>query len=137
MGGLGIWGQWEGSVPTGGAVLLGTNFAPTNFLWCAFGMDGAVYTTVRGPWRWTRAAYLNASAIACEVRVPHELPSMASPHPMCTCNWKCICMYAYTPEYIYTPTRAPVDGLTSSHMHMQLEMHMHVCIYSGVHIHTT
>ena len=67
VGGEGVWGQWRGSVPTGGVLLLGHNFAPTNYLWCAFGMPPHVYSTARGPWRWSRAAYLNASAVACEV----------------------------------------------------------------------
>ena len=47
----------------GGVVLFGRNFAPTDFLWCAFGMPPEEYTTARGPWKWTRAVYLNASAV--------------------------------------------------------------------------
>ena len=31
----GPWAQWEGAVPSGGVLLLGSNFAPTHFLWCA------------------------------------------------------------------------------------------------------
>ena len=66
-GGAGPWGQYEGDVSTGGVLLLGSNFAPTPFLWCAFGMPEAVYTTARGPWKWTRGAYVNSSAVRCEV----------------------------------------------------------------------
>ena len=51
---------------TGGVLLLGRNFAPTNFLWCAFGVP-ANYASRRGPWRWSRAVYVNDSAIRCEV----------------------------------------------------------------------
>ena len=66
-GGLGIWEQWAGDEPVGGVVVHGRNFAPTHFLWCAFGMDAARYTTARGSWKWTRAVYLHSRAVACEV----------------------------------------------------------------------
>ena len=66
-GGLGPWYMYSGDGPVGGAILLGRNFAPTNFLWCAYGMPEAQYTTGRGPWKWTRGVYLNSSAIQCEV----------------------------------------------------------------------
>ena len=67
VGGAGAWGEWVGTEPQGGMLLVGTNFAPTNFLWCAFGMPPEIYTTTRGSWRWTRALYLNATAVRCEV----------------------------------------------------------------------
>ena len=67
VGGLGPWGQWEGTQVTGGLLLMGSNFAPTNFLWCAFGMPPEFYTTSRGPWRWTRGVYLSPTEIRCDV----------------------------------------------------------------------
>lgn len=67
VGGAGAWGEWRGTDIEGGMLLVGSNFAPTNFLWCAFGMPPEIYTTTRGPWRWTRALYINASAVRCEV----------------------------------------------------------------------
>lgn len=67
VGGEGPWGLWRDTAVAGGVLLLGSNLAPTRFLWCAFGMDGAQYETSRGPWRWTRGAYLNATAMRCEV----------------------------------------------------------------------
>ena len=59
--------QWEGDRPVGGVLLLGSNFAPTHKLWCAFGMPPAEYSTRRGPRKWMRGVYVNATAVACEV----------------------------------------------------------------------
>ena len=56
----------------GGVLLLGSNFAPTDFLWCAFSMPPAEVVTARGPWRWTRGAYVNSSAILCAVPQGYE-----------------------------------------------------------------
>ena len=50
----------------GGALLTGLNFAPTHFLWCAFGVPPE-HADARGAWRHTRGAYLNSTAIRCEV----------------------------------------------------------------------
>ena len=67
VGGGGHWVQWEGDRPVGGVLLLGSNFAPTHKLWCAFGMPPAEYSTRRGPRKWMRGVYVNATAVACEV----------------------------------------------------------------------
>ena len=50
----------------GGAVLVGSNFVPSHFLWCAFAVPPAEAST-RGAWRWTRGVYINATAVRCEV----------------------------------------------------------------------
>lgn len=67
VGGDGPWGLWEDTAVAGGVLLFGSNLAPTKFIWCAFGMNSSGYETARGSWRWTRGAYLNASAMRCEV----------------------------------------------------------------------
>lgn len=62
----GHWNGYKGAEVHGGVIVEGTNFAPTQFLWCAFGMP-AEHGSTRGPWRSTRAVYVNASAMRCEV----------------------------------------------------------------------
>ena len=89
-GGGGPWGQYVGSEAVGGILLRGSNFAPTRYLWCAFGMPEDVYATSRGPWKWTRAAFLNATAVRCEVP-----PGFVGDFPVG--SYMPACMHAYLP----------------------------------------
>jgi len=67
----GHWNGYKGAELHGGVIVQGTNFAPTQFLWCAFGMP-AEHGSTRGPWRSTRAVYINATAMRCEVPRGHH-----------------------------------------------------------------
>ena len=51
---------------------------------CAYGMPAANYTTARGPWKWTRGVYLNASAMQCEVPAAYfgRPPPLATWHAL-------------------------------------------------------
>ena len=62
----GHWEDYSGAEVHGGVVLIGSNFAPTNFLWCAFGIPQQAAST-RGPWRFSRGVFINSSAARCEV----------------------------------------------------------------------
>ena len=65
-GGGGRWEKYAGATVLGGVLLVGSNFAPTDFLWCRFGVPSE-HATRRGPWRYSRAVYLNATQVRCEV----------------------------------------------------------------------
>ena len=54
------WRNYADAEVRGGVLLVGSNFAPTDFLWCAFSMDPQQVVTARGPWRWTRGLYATA-----------------------------------------------------------------------------
>ena len=62
----GHWEDYKGAEVHGGIVLVGSNFVPSHFLWCAFGVPPAEAST-RGAARWTRGVYINATAVRCEV----------------------------------------------------------------------
>ena len=61
----GHWNRYA-TPPSGGILLLGSNFVPSDYLWCAFGVPPERKTS-RGAWHWTRAVYVNTSAVRCEV----------------------------------------------------------------------
>ena len=64
--GHGHWNGYMGAEVDGGLIVEGTNFAPTHYLWCAFGVPSE-HGSTRGPWRSARAVYINATAVRCEV----------------------------------------------------------------------